>query len=356
MKIFYADTHRLHAAPFEIGEGGSQEKMLECPDRLDRILNALDHVAWAEIIAPTDFGLDPIRAVHSDDYLEFLRTAFVSWKQQGGQLGVEKAGPVLMPATFPPRRSQHNSQVVAGQAGYYIFDLSTPILENTYTAILGSTNCALAAAQSLLNGERATLALCRPPGHHAGRDYAGGYCYLNNAAIAAQYLVNGSGQRPVALESRNKVAILDIDYHGGNGTQDIFYDSAEVFTISIHADPARQYPYFSGYADETGAGRGCGFHRNFPLPKGVTDSDYEQVVAEAITLIENFNATHLIVSAGMDIYAGDPLGDFNITTAGIHRLGQQIAALQLPTAIIMEGGYNNEALGNNLVAFLRAFI
>lgn len=372
MKIFYADTHRLHAAPFEIGEGGSQEKMLECPDRLDRILNALDHVAWAEIITPTDFGLDPIRAVHSDDYLEFLRTAFVSWQQQGGQFGVEKAGPVLMPATFPPRRSQHNSQVVAGQAGYYIFDLSTPILANTYTAILGSANCALAAAHSLLNGEHATVALCRPPGHHAGRDYAGGYCYLNNAAIAAQYLHNQHPERSAAASSTTastgsasvqsaaarsrRIAILDIDYHGGNGTQDIFYDSAEVFTISIHADPARQYPYFSGYAEETGAGGGRGFHRNFPLPKGVTDSDYEQVVAGAITLIENFNATHLIVSAGMDIYAGDPLGDFNITTAGIQRLGQQIAALHLPTAIILEGGYNNAALGNNLVAFLRAFV
>jgi acetoin utilization deacetylase AcuC-like enzyme len=344
MKIFYAETHRLHDAPFEVGEGGGQEPMLECPDRLDRILAALKQTAWADIVAPTDFGLDPIRAVHSDDYLEFLRTAFAIWKTQGGQLGLKQAGPVLTPATFPPRRSTHNSGVAAGQAGYYIFDLSTPILENTYTAILGSANCALSAAQSLLDGERVAFALCRPPGHHAGRDFAGGYCYLNNAAIAAQHLT-----------AQGKVAILDIDYHGGNGTQDIFYDSPNVLTISIHADPARQYPYFVGFADETGSGMGGGFHQNCPLPVGVTDSDYLQVLAQALDRIRQFGATHLVVSAGMDIYEGDPLGDFNITTEGIHQIGEQVAALKLPTAIIMEGGYNNDALGKNVVALLSAF-
>jgi len=344
MKVFYTDTHRLHDAPYEVGEGGQQEPMLEGPDRLDKILAALQQTPWANIQPPTDFGLDPIRAVHDPAYLEFLRTSFSNWKTQGGQLGVEKAGPVLLPSTFPPRRSRYNTQIAAGQAGYYIFDLSTPILEHTYEAILGSANCALSAAQAITQTERAAFGLCRPPGHHAGRDFAGGYCYLNNAAIAAQYLIK-----------KGRVALLDVDYHGGNGTQDIFYESDQVLSISIHADPAQQYPYFVGYADETGAGPGLGFHRNFPLPPNTTDEQYLQTLDSALDLIRQFDPQSLVLSIGMDIYMDDPLGDFGITTAGIHQIGQHIQALGLPTAIIMEGGYNNEALGTNVVALVSAF-
>ncbi len=345
MKIFYADTHRLHDAPYEVGEGGGQEPMLECPERLDRILDALRLTDWVQLLPPTDFGLEPIQAVHDVGYLEFLRTGFEKWKREGGQLGVEKAGPMLLPSTFPPRRSRRTSDWAAGQAGYYIFDLSTPILEHTYTAILGSANCALSAAESLWQGEQAAFGLCRPPGHHAGRDFAGGYCYLNNAAIAAHY-----------LSQHGRTAVLDVDYHAANGTQDIFYESAEVLTISIHADPAQQYPYFIGYADETGAGAGVGFHHNYPLPPGTTDAQYSQTLAWALTLIQQFAPKHLVLSAGMDIFSGDPLGDFEISTEGIRQIGQQIRALNIPTAIIMEGGYNNEALGINMVALLSAFI
>jgi acetoin utilization deacetylase AcuC-like enzyme len=344
MKTYYAATHIQHNPPYEVTDGGKQIPYYESPERMNRVLAALEGTGWAELLPPQDHGLDPIRAVHSNDYIDFLQTAFTRWMQEGGEHGLEFIGPVLLPATFPPRRSTHRPTAVVGQAGYHIFDLGAPIVQGTYEAAYGSAQCAITAAQAVLAGEQTVFALCRPPGHHAGHDYAGGYCYFNNASIAA-----------AQLKARGKVAVLDVDYHAGNGTQDIFYDSADVLTISIHADPNRMYPGFLGFADETGTGPGLGFHRNFPLPRDVTDDAYLQVLDEAIALIQAFAPASLVVSAGMDIYEGDPLGDFDITTDGFRRIGQRIAALNLPTAIIMEGGYNNDALGENTVALLTPF-
>jgi acetoin utilization deacetylase AcuC-like enzyme len=225
-----------------------------------------------------------------------------------------------------------------------MMDLSACIVEGTYAAALASANCALSAAEALSNGEHAAFALCRPPGHHAGKDYAGGYCFLNNAALAAHW-----------LSAQGKVALLDVDYHCGNGTQDIFYDRADVLTISIHADPNFEYPYYAGFANEMGAGAGLGFHKNFPLPKGAGNTSYLSALAEALQLIRNFAPEHLVISAGMDIYADDPLGKIGVTTEGIGEIGKRISALDLPTVIVMEGGYNNEALGRNTVEFLSPF-
>jgi acetoin utilization deacetylase AcuC-like enzyme len=223
-------------------------------------------------------------------------------------------------------------------------DLSACIVEGTYQAALASANCALSAAQTVMEGERAVFALCRPPGHHAGKDYAGGYCFINNAAVAANL-----------LSSKGHVAVLDVDYHAGNGTQDIFYPRDDVFTVSIHADPDFEYPSFIGYADERGRGRGFGFHHNFPLPAGTTDAEYLQTLDQAINLIQGYKPAYLVVSAGMDIYADDPLGTIKVTTDGIHEIGKRIASLGLPTVIVMEGGYANEALGRNIIAFLSVF-
>jgi len=181
----------------------------------------------------------------------------------------------------------------------------------------------------------------RPPGHHAGKDYAGGYCFINNASVAANW-----------LSSKGRLAILDIDYHCGNGTQDIFYDRDDVLTISIHADPDYEYPSYFGYADERGQDKGVGFHRNFPLPAGTGDDAYLETLAGALHMIREFKPTYLVVSAGMDIYADDPLGTIKVSTAGIGRIAQKIAELEIPTIIIMEGGYNNDALGRNILAFL----
>ena len=310
---------------------------LENPDRMDQIVSALRKTDWSEFVRPTDFGLDPILAVHDKKYLGFLASAWTEW------LNTDPEDPsTLLPATFALRRSPQIPKSILGRAGYYMMDLSACIVEGTYDAVLSSANCALSAAEDVAeNRVHSAFALCRPPGHHAGKDYAGGYCFINNASVAANW-----------LSSKGRVAVLDIDYHAGNGTQDIFYDRDDVLTVSIHADPDFEYPNFIGFADERGSGRGLGFHHNFPLSEGTGDETYLRVLNKAIKIIREFKPAYLVVSAGMDIYADDPLGTIKVTTDGIREIGKQIALLELPTVIVMEGGYANESLGKNILAFL----
>lgn len=340
MQVYYSDTHKLHNPQFEIFDGGVHMPYMENPDRMEQVLSTLKNLEWIEITSPDDFGLDPILAVHDADYVDFLRTAYEEWI--GEETSYEKTA--LLPATFPPRGCSHRPKSILGRAGYHMFDLSAPILEGTFQAALGSANCALSGAKALKEGQRAAFALCRPPGHHAGKSYCGGYCYLNNAAIAANW-----------LSDVGKVAILDIDYHAGNGTQDIFYERGDVLTISVHADPDFEYPSYHGYADETGAGSGSGLHRNYPLPAGTDDGQYLSILDEAIALIQSFMPAHLVLSTGMDLYSDDPLGTFNVTRNGIQEIGNRIEKLDLPTLIVMEGGYNNAALGENFAALLEKF-
>lgn len=339
MKIFYSETHRKHEPLFEVFDGGLRTPYLENPDRMDRILNSLKDTDWAEILEPTDFGPEPVHAVHDKAYVDFLASSWTEWLDSN-----PKDSSVLLPATFALRRHPQKPASLLGRAGYYMMDLSACIVEGTYPAALASANCALSAAEVIANGERSAFALCRPPGHHAGKDYAGGYCFINNAAVAAN-----------SLSSKGKVALLDIDYHCGNGTQDIFYDRDDVLTISIHADPNFEYPHFAGYANETGTGAGLRFHRNFPLEKGTDDAQYLSTLEEALSLIREFEPEYLVISAGMDIYADDPLGTISVTTDGIREIGKRIAALDLPTLINMEGGYNNDALGKNIINLLGEF-
>ncbi len=347
MQVYYTETHRQHDPPFEVIDGGQRTPYLENPARIDSILAALRETSWAEIVEPSEFGLDPILAVHAPDYVEFLASAWQQWLAAYPENQQAPADAVLLPATFALRCQPHKPSSLLGRAGYHMMDLSAVIIAGTYVAAIGSVNCALSAAQAISNGGadvRPTFALCRPPGHHAGRDYAAGYCFINNAAVAAQF-----------LSASGKVAILDVDYHVGNGTEDIFYQRADVLTISIHADPASEYPYYAGYAEETGAGAGLGFHHNFPLPAGTDDEHYLAALDEAIDLVKRFAPRYLIVSAGMDTYEKDSLGRFKITTEGIASIGERIARLGLPTAIMMEGGYNNADLGRNVVSFLTPF-
>jgi len=339
MKVFYSEAHRQHNPPFEIFDGGLRTPYLENPDRVDRILTALRETGWAELHEPTDFGLDPIYAVHDKEYVDFLASCWTEWLDSK-----PKDSSVFLPATFALRRQPQKPKSLLGRAGYYMMDLSACMVEGTFTAALASANCALSAAQSVTNGEPSAFGLCRPPGHHAGKDYAGGYCFINNASAAA-HLISSTG----------KVALLDIDYHCGNGTQDIFYSRDDVMTISIHADPDFEYPHYIGFANERGRGRGFGFHQNFPLTAGTDDTAYLAVLDRALELIREYKPTYLVISAGMDIYADDPLGTIKVTTDGIRQIGKRIAALGLPTVIIMEGGYNNYALGRNITAFLSAF-
>lgn len=338
MKIFYSDAHKQHCPPFEVFDGGVVIPNFETPERAERILTALGAAGMNDIHPPDDFGLEPIGAVHDGDYLDFLRAAYNEWMRT--PTPYEKTA--LLPATFPPGGWRHKPSSLLGRTGYYMMDLSAPIVAGTYPAALQAAYCALSGARALTEGERTTFALCRPPGHHAGQANCGGYCYINNAAVAAHW-----------LSARGRVAVLDIDYHAGNGTQDIFYTRADVLTLSIHADPDFEYPYYSGYANEIGAGPGLDFHQNYPLPAGTDDAAYLSALDDALGRIRAFGATYLVVSAGMDLYGGDPLGTFRITRAGIGAIGRRIGALGLPTLVVMEGGYNNAALGENVVTLLQ---
>ena len=351
MKIFYSETHRRHNPSFEVFDGGQRVPYLETPDRMDKILTALGNTDWADIKEPANFGLGPILAVHDPGYINFLATAWNEWAAGQPDSDTLPDNPILLPATFALRRTPHRPASVLGRAGYYMMDLSACIVESTYEAALASVNCALSGAKFIAdnrintsaNRPSTAFALCRPPGHHAGKDYAAGYCFINNAAVAANW-----------LSGKGNVALLDIDYHACNGTQDIFYDRPDVLTISIHGDPNFEYPHYAGYLDETGAGDGINFHKNFPLQSGATDAMYLATLDEAINLILDFAPKYLVVSVGADIYEGDPLGKFKITTDGFHEIGKKIANLELPTLMIMEGGYNNDALGENVVSFISA--
>ena len=336
MKVFYSEEHRKHDPPFEVFDGGLRTPYLENPDRMDRILEAFQQVDWVELCEPKDFGLEPIYAVHDRDYVDFLVSCWTEWLASDAR---DKS--VLLPATFALRRQPQKPAGLLGRAGFYLMDLSACITEGTYPAALASAHCTLSAAEAVSSGERAAFALCRPPGHHAGKDYAGGYCFINNASVAANW-----------LSSQGKVALLDIDYHCGNGTQDIFYDRRDVLTISIHADPNFEYPHFWGYANETGTGAGLGFHKNLPLGRGTDEARYLSALEEALSLIRSFHPDYLVVSAGMDIYADDPLGTIKVTTEGIAEIGKRIESLGLPSLVVMDGGYANEVLGTNVLRFL----
>ena len=344
MKIFYSEEHRKHYPPFEIFDGGQRVPYYENPDRMDQILSALNKVDWAELVEPKDFGLDPILAIHDKDYINFIASCWTEWLASDPEVAASPEQHAFLPATFALRRKARPTSSLRGRGGYYMMDLSACIVEATYNASLASAYCALSAAESTFSNQQSAFGLCRPPGHHAGRDYAGGYCFINNAAVAANWL---------AL--KGKVAILDIDYHAGNGTQDIFYERSDVLTISIHGDPDFEYPHYAGFADETGAGDGLGFHKNFPLPKNTDDMGYLAILDKALAMVKHFAPKYLVLSTGMDTFDGDPLGTFRITQNGFQEVGKRIASLHLPITIIMEGGYANEALGTNTITLLENF-
>src|SRR5262245_58484211 len=276
MISIYSTKHAAHDPPFEFLDG-TLVPVYESPARATIIHTALERAALGPILPPLSFGIEHIRAVHSDDYLDYLEHIYERWVAFG-------ATPAsVMPGTLAVRWMGRRCDHPVAAPGYYCFDMSAPLVAGTYAAARAAANSALTGAALLLEGQRAVYALCRPPGHHAGRDMCGGYCYLNNAAIAAQYLgVGGQGlgvggnSQPSAPgpQPPHRVAVLDIDYHHGNGTQHIFYERGDVLFVSIHADPARQYPYFAGYADERGAGDGSGANVNIPLEAEISDERY----------------------------------------------------------------------------------
>jgi acetoin utilization deacetylase AcuC-like enzyme len=330
------DSRQLaHDPALELHNGGwvpHAEKVA----RPEMIAAALDG-----LIPARDFGMAPLQRVHAEDYLDFLAQAHARW------VGAGREGDAI-PYTFPiVRRRALSLDRVDALLGQYSFDASTPIGAGTWDASYWSAQTALTALQPLLDGAaRTSFALCRPPGHHAGRDYCGGYCYLNNAAIAA---------RAAADATSGQIAILDVDYHHGNGTQDIFYDDGDIFFVSLHADPATDYPYFWGHADETGEGAGAGATFNLPLPRGTTIQSYLAALDQALEAIARFGPSLLVVSFGADTFEQDPISHFGLRTDDYPRLAERIGALGLPTLIVMEGGYAVDALGINVAAFLGGF-
>jgi acetoin utilization deacetylase AcuC-like enzyme len=355
MITIFSPDHALHDAPHEFLDG----KLIpphEAPIRARMILEALQQAGFGPIQPPRAFDLEPIRAVHDHDYLAYLAQAYERWVAAGGDAAA------VLPGTLAVRWMSRPSLGPLVAPGYYSFDLSAPIVAGTYRAARSAADVALTGAALLLEGQRLTYALCRPPGHHAGNDLYGGYCYLNNAAIAAHFLgaaswelgVRGVDQPPAPnSQLAHRIAVLDIDFHHGNGTQQIFYERDDVLFVSIHADPAREYPYFAGYADERGAAAGMGFNLNVPLEAGVTNTRYLAVLEQALAAIADFAPRFLVLSAGFDTFGGDPIGDFALTAAAYPLIGQRIAQLGLPTLVVQEGGYAMAALGENATGLLR---
>lgn len=332
MLIFSSPLQIAHAPLRECVNGGWADHA-ETPARFETML--------AEVTAPrpaTDHGRAAIMAVHDPAYVAFLESAHGEWLAAGRQ------GDAIGYA-FPVRsRRALMLDRIDGKLGQYGFDTVTPIAAGTWGAAYWGAQAALSGLAALAAGEGDhAFAACRPPGHHAGADYYGGYCYLNNAAIAA---------RAAADQGMGPVAVLDVDYHHGNGTQDIFYTDGGVFFASIHADPRTDFPYFWGHADERGAGAGEGATFNQPLPRGTGWRAYEPALGKALEAIAAFGARTLIVSYGADTFAEDPIAEFALTTDDMQRIGARIAALGLPTLTVMEGGYNVPALGRNVAAFI----
>ncbi len=333
MRVIYTDRHRDHDPPhqFNVDHLGSYS---ESPARANAIVGALRSASKFDVEPPQDYDIESLHTVHDPGYVSFLQCVWRVWTERG------KTSP-LIPYTYGHRYSTHIPADIVHQAGYYCFDPQTPIVGGTFDAAWASARCALTAADLVLSGDAVAYALCRPPGHHAGRDVYGGYCYLNNAALAAR-------------RQGSRVAVLDIDYHHGNGTQSIFYADPDVFTVSIHADPDREYPFYTGAESEIGTGRGIGTNLNFALPSGVDDAAYLATLQRALDALDRFDPSVLIVSAGFDIYAGDPLGDFCVSLDGLGRIGSTIDAFGRPMVILQEGGYHSEDLGRCAECFLQA--
>lgn len=338
MKIFHSDAHRLHDVPFEFNRG-RMVPAYERPSRVDVIVERLRAAELGPIEAPRVFGLEHAYAVHDRGLVDFLRHAHDDWTAQGRE-------GLLQPIAAPIRnlRNDRVPRSIDGQISYYCFDNCTAITAGTWQAVKASYDIALSAADDVRVGRTtAAFGLCRPPGHHASRTFYGGYCYLNNAAVAAQYLRDHGASR---------VTILDVDYHHGNGTQDIFHARSDVQFISIHADPATDFPYFLGYADETGVDSGLGHTVNLPLPRGVRWAEWSEAFRTACAHVRDFAPDVLVVSLGVDTFKGDPLSAFQLESEDFPQIGAGIAALHLPTVYIMEGGYAIDEIGVNVVNVL----
>ncbi|HEY9449162.1 MAG TPA: histone deacetylase family protein [Gemmatimonadaceae bacterium] len=323
LKVLVTPQHHLH----HVRERGYVER----PVRVDRILQQVRSLPGVEMVDVKEHGEEAITAVHDPDFVNYLREVCLKLSE----------GQAVYPYVFPIRHRARKPVDDEVQSGYYCIDTFTPLTHNAYIAARAAVNCALTAAELVRKGEQIAYAVCRPPGHHAESAVYGGFCYFNNASIAANM-----------LSAEGKVVVLDIDFHHGNGTQELFYQRSDVLTISIHGDPSYAYPYFAGFADERGEGAGDGFNHNYPLGENITDDEYLTTLERALEEVEAFDPRFLVLSLGLDIAKGDPTGAWAITTDGFERIGGAIAGLGLPMLVVQEGGYDTRVIGRNARSFL----
>jgi len=346
MDTYSSQQHALHFPQHELC-GGEMVRPFECPERWDFIAAELATRSFSSPLEPAKLDRTVLEQVHSAKYIHFLENAWSLWTQAGFTADA-------LPTVFPARRMQQREpEHIDGKLGYYCMAIETAITAGTWQAALSSAACAQSAAKAIssINAGNAqalpcSFALCRPPGHHAGIDLYGGYCFLNNAAIAAQTLRNNGASR---------VAVLDVDFHHGNGTQDIFYQRDDVLFASLHGEPATAFPHFLGYADECGAGKGEGCNHNYPLPEGTVYSVWLEALQDAMRKIRSYSPDALVISLGVDTYKDDPISYFKLDSDDFTHYGVALAGLNLPTVFVMEGGYAVEQIGVNTVNVLSGF-
>ncbi|MBK6004921.1 histone deacetylase family protein [Ramlibacter ginsenosidimutans] len=344
MQVFYNEHHALHHGRHEMFRG-ALVPCVEVPARVDHVLQELRARGLGRIAQPPEIPRDLLERVHAPRYLRFLEGAWDEWVV----LDAANAQRDAIPSYWPIRgfRSDVLPASFHARMGLFSFDAGSPLTAGTWAAASQGAACAVGGARALLAGERSAFVLTRPPGHHAGPDFFGGYCFLNNAALAAQALRDGGCAR---------VAVLDVDYHHGNGTQTIFYERGDVFFASVHGDPRTEYPYFLGYGDERGAGAGLDCNLNLPLPRGTGFARWRDTLAVALDAIARFGADALVVSLGVDTFALDPISGFGLGSADYLRVGEDIAASALPTLFVFEGGYAVAEVGVNAANVLDGFL
>ncbi|WP_417721839.1 histone deacetylase family protein [Salipiger sp.] len=338
MKCFYARETEAHDPIFRLTHGAILRNA-EQAERAGRLLTGLDLLSLP-VQEPPVAPRAALEAVHTAQFLDYLETCWDEWQKLPG------AGPEVVPNAFPQRSFATYPTGIAGQAGWHMGDTSAPIGPNSWRATRRAADCAVAAADAVLAGDRAAYALTRPPGHHTSADMAAGHCLLNVSAIAAARL----------REGHDRVATLDIDVHHGNGTQDIFYHRDDVLTVSVHADPSAYYPWFVGHAHEVGAGAGEGFNLNIPLPRTSTDDAWIAAIETALDRIAGYAPGALMVSLGLDAHERDPLLGMKVSWDGFTRAGRLIAEAGYPTVLVQEGGYLSEDLTTSLVCFMNGFL
>lgn len=340
MLTVFSSKHHLHHG-IELKDG-LITLSFEKPQRADTVLDRVKTVQLGKIINEREFDRSCYVAAHSERYISFLENAWSEWIGLGRNYDA-------LPLVWPVRDLANSEEpdFIDGKLGFYSMDAGCPITAGTWEAVKASADTALTACDELIQNEmNSAFAICRPPGHHAAREYMGGYCYLNNAAIAAEYFLKQGGQ---------KVAILDVDFHHGNGTQNIFYNRNDVLFASIHGEPKDSYPYFSGFENETGSGEGLGFNANYPLKKGTDWNEYKTALDTALLNIMDYNADYIVISLGVDTFKDDPISHFCLESNDYFGMGQMISKLNKPTIFIMEGGYMVDEIGINAVNILLGF-